>query len=115
MASDYRLIDRLTFMLEMIDRIQRQVSGMNGHQFGEDKDVIDTTMFRLAQIGESALHLPLDVTERHPGLPWKKMRGLRNLIAHEYQKIEVGRIWDTAQTLPELRQALVHELARLDP
>ena len=83
-------------------------------QFDEESDLIDSTMFRLAQIGEGATHLPNDVTMRHPSVPWAKMRGLRNLIVHEYRKVVSARIWDTAQNLSELRAILVAEQERLD-
>jgi uncharacterized protein with HEPN domain len=109
----FRLIDRLAFMIEMIDRIDRQLNGVTSFQFGEDSDLIDTTMFRLAQIGEGATHLPNEVTLRHPDIPWPKMRGLRNLIVHEYRKVAPARIWDTARDLAGLRQILVEEQGRV--
>ena len=114
MAEEFRLVDRLAFMVDMIDRIDRQLDGVTAFQFGEDSNLIDSTMFRLAQIGEGAIHLPNAVTQRHPEVPWPKMRGLRNLIVHEYRKVAPARIWDTAQDLARLRQILVEEQARLD-
>ena len=114
MTEPFRLVERLAFMIDMIDRIGRQLEGVKLLQFDEDSDLIDSTMFRLAQIGEGATHLPNEVTVRHPTMPWARMRGLRNLIVHEYRKVVPARIWDTAQSLAELRTILVAEQERLE-
>ncbi len=48
-------------------------------------------------IGEAAKNIPAEVTEKYPDVPWKKMIGLRNLIAHHYFGIDYEMIWEIAQ------------------
>ena len=44
-----------------------------------------------------------EFAERHPEVPWRSMRGMRNRIAHGYFDINLDVVWDTVQTaLPEL-------------
>jgi uncharacterized protein with HEPN domain len=42
-------------------------------------------------------------TQAHPEVPWRRMRGMRNRIAHGYFDINLEVVWETVQTaLPEL-------------
>ena len=43
----------------------------------------------------------------HPEIPWQRIVGLRNVIAHEYGDIIFDRIWDVlTQDVPELIRLL---------
>jgi hypothetical protein len=35
-------------------------------------------------IGEAAKRIPDDVVARAPGIPWRKIRGMRDVVAHGY-------------------------------
>ncbi len=51
----------------------------------------------------------------HSDWPWHKVRGLRNLIVHDYDKLELPIIWLTVtESLPTLL-AKIEELGELDP
>lgn len=64
----------------------------------------------LVVIGEAATKVMdryPDFTDRHPDVPWRSMRGMRNRIAHGYFEINLDVVWDTVQTaLPELLERL---------
>jgi uncharacterized protein with HEPN domain len=54
-------------------------------------------------IGEAAARLPDDWKNRLPNVPWRKIVGLRNLLAHGYWVIDVDELWDVARNkVPEL-------------
>jgi len=54
-------------------------------------------------IGEAAAHLPSDLTDVHPEIPWAEMRGLRNIVAHTYFAVSASVLWETARSdLPPL-------------
>ena len=64
----------------------------------------------LVVIGEAATKV-MDrypgFADRHPDVPWRSMRGMRNRIAHGYFEINLDVVWDTVQTaLPELLERL---------
>ena len=43
----------------------------------------------------------------HPDVPWSQLRGLRNVIAHEYFDLDTRMLWNTVQrNLPSLIPAL---------
>lgn len=43
-------------------------------------------------IGEAVKNLAPETRESEPGIPWADVAGLRDLIAHEYFRIEIDRV-----------------------
>lgn len=103
--------DLLLDILELIERIERQVTGLSRDQFLEDADVQDATAYRILAIGEAAKGLSEDIRRRNPQIPWRQILGLRNILAHEYFIRESEIIWETVQVgLPALAAVCRAEL-----
>ena len=59
------------------------------------------------QMGELVNRLSDECLENNPEIPWHAMRAMRNLYAHEYEKIDLKIVWETlTKRIPELRQQL---------
>ncbi len=75
--------------------------------FQSDERTVDAVLRNFEIIGEAASNLPEHVTAAHPHVPWSKMRGLRNTVAHAYFGVNLAIIWETiVRRLPELKIAL---------
>ena len=62
------------------------------------------TAFSLAQIGELSGRISAQMQQEHPDIPWKQIKGMRNLIIHDYTGIDLKIIRCTVeQDLPILR------------
>jgi uncharacterized protein with HEPN domain len=73
--------------------------------------LLDSVVRQLAIIGEAVSHLPADVLERHPEIPWKGIKGMRLWLDHEYHRVDAAVVWRTVTTrLPELRSTIETEL-----
>ncbi|HKH79496.1 MAG TPA: HepT-like ribonuclease domain-containing protein, partial [Solirubrobacteraceae bacterium] len=58
-------------------------------------------------IGEAVKHLTQETRDATPEIPWVNIAGLRDLIAHEYFRIEMKRIREIVdRDLPPLEQAI---------
>jgi len=44
-------------------------------------------------IGEAAKRLSSDFKDENPGLPIKEAIGMRNLLVHEYDYVNVDEVW----------------------
>lgn len=55
----------------------------------------DTCAFYCLQIGENVNNLSDQFKTINPAIPWHKISGLRNLVAHEYGNIEPEILWKT--------------------
>lgn len=65
------------------------------------------TAFSLAQIGELSGRVSAELQDEHPDIPWKQIKGMRNLIIHDYTGIDLRIVGDTVeQDLPHLKQRL---------
>ena len=51
----------------------------------------------ILQIGELANHLSEEFKQQHKQIPWNEMRGIRNLMAHQYHSVDFEIIWDTSR------------------
>ena len=86
------------------------VEGMSKEEFLADKRTQQAAIMSLVIIGEAATRL-MDrysgFIDRHPDVPWRSMRGMRNRVAHGYFEINMDVVWDTVRTaLPELLEKL---------
>lgn len=58
-------------------------------------------------IGEAARRVSLEFREAHEEIPWPRIIGQRNILAHEYGEVRSERIWESATVhVPELIQRL---------
>lgn len=61
----------------------------------------------LVDLNTAADRIPEQVRGRYPSIPWRNLRGLRNVLAHDYSGIRYDIVWNTAAaSLPELRARL---------
>ena len=57
----------------------------------------------ILQIGELAGHLTDDFKVQYGAVPWQKIKGMRNITAHHYGKIDVDILFRTiSERIPEL-------------
>ena len=78
-------------------------------------DDISTSMCIL-QIGELTARLSDDTKEQLPEIPWRMIRGMRNIYAYNYEKAEPRIMWLTiTEDIPTLRVQLARALERLSP
>lgn len=51
----------------------------------------------LMQIGELTNKLSQEFKDGHKEIPWRAIRGMRNVVAHEYGNIDAETVWETAE------------------
>ena len=94
---------RVDDILESIANLQEYVKGMTFEVFAADKRTVRAAAYEIGIIGEAARHVPPEVRRRHPEIPWEQMRQIRNIVVHEYFRLDVGILWQTiTENLPPL-------------
>jgi uncharacterized protein with HEPN domain len=101
METDQR--GRLRDILEAARLIGSYVKDTTETDFSADKQKQDAVIRRIEIIGEATAHLT-DTTRRAiPELAFRKMRGMRNIVAHDYANVDVKIVWEVATvTAPEI-------------
>lgn len=98
---------RVRDILDAIDEINRFVAGMDRAAFIADPKTLKAVLADFQIIGEATAHIPRDIQDMHPSVPWKLMRQMRNVVVHVYFAIEPVIVWQTIQdNLPGLRLQL---------
>ncbi|MBZ9852368.1 DUF86 domain-containing protein [Mesorhizobium sp. CA13] len=65
-------------------------------------------------ISEATRHIPDDLIILAPEIPWKQVRGIGNILRHEYHKTSEALVWAVvADSLPPLRLAIERILKAL--
>jgi uncharacterized protein with HEPN domain len=112
----HRVADYLNHMLEAAQQACLYVEGLKKADFLDDKRTQQAVILNLVILGEAVTKL-LNQDEafavRHPQVPWRSMKGMRNRLAHGYFDINLDVVWDTVQTalpgllaqLPAIRDA----------
>lgn len=49
-------------------------------------------------IGEAAKRVPEAVRKENPQIPWKEMAGMRDMIIHKYDDIDLDEVWATIES-----------------
>ncbi len=94
---------RLRHIIEAIEKIQRYTDGMSLSEFLDDQLTSDAVLRNFMVIGEAARYVPESMVAAFPEVPWADMRGMRNVVAHEYDRVRLVTIWATIHNdLPPL-------------
>ena len=108
-------IQRFSDIIENIEAIERFTSGLELHAFAGADQTIRATKYSLLVISEAATKLGDLASDLCPSIPWREIRGLGNRLRHDYQSIDVVRIWLLVERdLPPLKAACRDVLRRLE-
>jgi uncharacterized protein with HEPN domain len=96
--------------LEAIVEIESFTEGITFEEFQQDQITVKAVLYNMAIIGEAANSLMPDIEEIYPEIPWIDVRGMRNVVIHEYFQVNLVIIW---QTIKEDLAPLASALAQL--
>lgn len=75
--------------------------------FSQNIMLLEVCVFNLSQLGELVRHLDKEFMEKYGEIHWAQIYSLRNRIVHDYDGIDVERVWRIIQNdLPELKTKL---------
>jgi uncharacterized protein with HEPN domain len=76
--------------------IKAYLEGIPEAVFMQNIEKQDAVLRRFEIIGEAANRLAPETQALFPGLPFRQMRGMRNIIAHDYGEVDLDQVWRTA-------------------
>lgn len=80
---------------------------MSFDAFLDDPKTIRAVAFEFTTMGEAARVIPQEIQDQYPEIPWGKMQGIRNVLVHEYFRLDEEILWNASQNdIPPLIAAL---------
>jgi uncharacterized protein with HEPN domain len=64
----------------------------------EDNKTFDAVVHNLQIIGEATKQIPDEIRRKYPETAWRKIGGLRDIIAHGYFMVNPKIVWDIIAT-----------------
>ena len=95
-----------TYLLDILRAARRAVEGLGPasvEEFESDWKMQAIVSHELLILGEAVKRLSEDFRTRYPKVPWKKAAGLRDVITHQYDRLDFRQIRETVhRDLPPL-------------
>ncbi|MFO0582447.1 MAG: DUF86 domain-containing protein [Anaeromyxobacter sp.] len=97
-------------IIEACEKVRRYIAGMTFDAFLADERTRDAVIRNIEIVGEAAKGIPDDVAAGAPEIPWRNVRGMRDVLAHGYFSASSEIIWATATTRLDAIEAAARRL-----
>jgi uncharacterized protein with HEPN domain len=95
--------EALIDIIESIKLIFQYVEGVNRNTLAANIEKQDAILRRITIIGEATKRLTQDFRSQHPTVPWREIAGMRDVITHDYNEVDLEEIWTVvSENLPSL-------------
>ncbi len=89
---------------ECTERVITYAENLSYEDFIQEHMVVDAVIRNLEVIGEAAKKVPQHVKKNYDYIQWRKVAGFRDILIHEYFRIDYEILWDIVKNkIPQLR------------
>ena len=97
-------------ILDAIALVREYTEGLDFEAFAGNLEKQDSVIRRLEIIGEAVKGVPDDVRAKHPAVPWRDIAGARDILIHEYFRVDLEMTWDMVRKDLPLLEAEVRSI-----
>jgi uncharacterized protein with HEPN domain len=84
------------------------VAGISQQEFEADQKTQSAVLYQISILGEAVKRLSPEFRSLYPDIPWAAMAGMRDKLIHDYEGVDVERVWLTLQSsIPNLLQSVL--------
>nr|WP_242035665.1 HepT-like ribonuclease domain-containing protein [Leptolyngbya sp. FACHB-8] len=77
--------------------------GLGREQLNADLRTQSAILYQIAIMGEATKRLSRELRTKHPEVPWDDIAGMRDIITHQYDRLDLNIVWQVVQkNIPEL-------------
>ena len=94
-------------ILEAIERVEEITDGKTFDEFEGSWRLRWLVQRAIEIISEASRAIPDDLADTRPEIPWRKVRGIGNVLRHDYEGLSNRIIWNVViDELPRLKTAI---------
>ena len=95
--------EALIDMITSIKLIFQYTQGVDRDVLAKNTEKQDAILRRIIIIGEATKRLSQEFRNDHPSIPWKEIAGMRDVITHDYNEVDINEVWKVInEDLPKL-------------
>ena len=84
------------------------MQGVDAEELDANEVLLDSMLFRMIQISETAKKLSNEYMQVNQHIPWNALFGFRNRIVHDYGNVDLQVVYETLKNdIPELLESLL--------
>jgi uncharacterized protein with HEPN domain len=96
----------VAWVLDMLQASRKALNyarGFSEEQFESSSLHQDAILRQLTIVGEAAKRVSVDFRVDHHGIPWRQIAGFRDVVVHDYARVDLQEVWRIVQQdLPTL-------------
>ena len=82
-------------------------AGLSKSELAKNYEKQSATLYQIIIIGEATKRLSTEFRKRHAKIPWSEIAGMRDILAHQYDKVNLNTLWSVIQDdIPELLELI---------
>ena len=94
-------------MVSYANELLSYVDGMDYDSFVNDRKTLSACAFIIGQVGELVTVVSNEAQSEYTAIPWRNIKGMRNRIIHDYEKVDYLVLWKTIEeNIPQLIEAV---------
>lgn len=102
-----RDLSYLTDILQAARLIESFIQGVDEQEFYQDLMCQSAIIRQIEIIGEATKRLSITFRNAHPEIPWRSMAGMRDILIHAYDHVDLDEVWNTVTlAIPDIIQKI---------
>ena len=96
-------LSNLTDIIQAGKQIEEFIKDVDKAKFNGSSLIQSAVIRQIEIIGEATKRLTEKFRSEHTEIPWKKMAGMRDILIHAYDHVDIDEVWNAIKTaLPSI-------------